>query len=210
MEGSAAVRFLNKILSGQNSLKLDILTFPEFQQLFIHQNASRRDDEGNESSKRGELIALYHDRYREDSARYRVVGIRALGQVAGCCAFGVTTNAKKNPPRRSYARVDIVITRRDFRRLNLAKLMVYATLDLILKQWGRELYSISCLCAHRAMSRIFESLGGFTLVRDERKGTLDAIFEVNNASVYRLRQSLNDLLLQTARTVLYHYRQNKH
>lgn len=198
---------LNRFLPEDDRLRLDFLTFTEFEKLLINQNAGRRLDEGDEASKRGELVPLYYDAYRQNTLGYEIVGVRATGTGAGCCAFGVTRNAQMAAPRNHYARIDIVITARSFRHLGFGKLMVYTVLDLLLQQRGQELYSLSCVCAHAAIARILRKVDGFMFGQHERKGTSEAVCAVTDESAGQLRTAVARLSASSAREALYHYRQ---
>ena len=199
--------FLNRFLPENDRLRLNFLTFTEFEKLLINQNAGRRLDEGDEASKRGELVPLYYDAYRQNTMGYKIVGVRAKGAGAGCCAFGVTRNSHRAAPRNHYARIDIVITGRSFRHLGFGKLMVYTVLDLLLEQRGRELYSISCVCAHAAIARMLQKVGGFTFVQHECKGTSEAVCAVTDESAGQLRTAVARLCASSAQEAFYHYRQ---
>lgn len=201
------VSFLNRFLPEDDRLRLDFLTFTEFKKLLINQNAGRRLDDGDEASKRGELVPLYYDAYRQNTPGYQIVGVRATGAAAGCCAFGVTQNSHRAAPRNHYARIDIVITGRFFRQLGFGKLLVYTVLDLLLEQRGRELYSISCVCAHQAIARMLQKVGWFTFVQHECKGTSEAVCAVTDESAGQLRTAVAHLCASSAREALYHYRQ---
>ena len=185
------------------------LNFQEFQQMLIQQNANRRLDEGNESSKQGELVALYFDQYKKSSSCYPILGIRIEKEPMACCAYGVTKNPNLSPPHQLYARIDIVIVNRILRRQGWGRVLVYTALDQIMDQWGEKIYSISSLCAHKGMRKILESVGGFGFNKDQQKQTWDGTLDVTPSALEKLKTRLKERLPASIKSAQYRLRQSR-
>ena len=88
------------------------------------------------------------------------------GTVAlGAVSFIVQANPHKPPPRDRFGRIDIVIVPESSRGLGLGRLLLTCATLYLVRHHGPEIYSISCLAAHPAVSKILESL---SFVPDDR------------------------------------------
>ena len=80
------------------------------------------------------------------------------GKPAGVASFIVETNARRDPPARKYARIDLVIVGTTDRGLGLGRLVMLALLTHLIETLGGELYHISCLAAHPAVAKVLSGL----------------------------------------------------
>ena len=74
-------------------------------------------------------------------------------------SFFIEKNKMKREERDHFARIDIVIVEKEFRRLGFGKLLVFTAIKYLLDRWGARIYSISCLAAHDAMAKILDDIG---------------------------------------------------
>ena len=81
-------------------------------------------------------------------------GSSALGAVS----FIVQANPHRPPPQDKFGRIDIVIVPEASRGLGLGRLLLTCAALHLVQNHYTEMYSISCLAAHPAVSKTLESL----------------------------------------------------
>ncbi len=84
--------------------------------------------------------------------------LREGGKPRGVLSFTVGVNKYRHTSPNKFARIDLVIVDKDCRKLGYARLLIFATLLHLLKTYGGNLYSISCLAAHKAIEKTLEKL----------------------------------------------------
>ena len=88
---------------------------------------------------------------------FEVLVFRSRGIPCGVVSLAVGTNHQKTDRRKQYGRIDLVIVDPEYRKLGISRILVLAAVSWLLDRFERSLYSVSCLAAHTAIARIFES-----------------------------------------------------
>lgn len=127
-------------------------------------------------------------------------------QPAAVISWLVDENPVHARPRNRYARIDLVITDPSFRGLGLARLLVIGALHELLESRGAELYSISCLAAHKAIERILEDLGFSDRPRGDKNYTHEEM-RLDDEAAEAFGTSLPGHFSTAARLVRYRLRQ---
>ena len=132
------------------------LRFSEFDKFAI---AHRREPQ---------LGSSYNDDPQQKNGLFDVLGLHYNGaQVASLSFFIEKNKMKKRDEPDHFARIDIVIVEKEFRRLGLGKILVFTAIKYLLDRWGARIYSISCLAAHDAMAKILDDIGFHTEQRPD-------------------------------------------
>lgn len=81
------------------------------------------------------------------------------GNLMGACSIFIEVNQVRRVVANCFCRIDLVVVRKEYRRLGVADALLACVLSCILQQEGEHLYSLSCLAAHVAIAEILKGLG---------------------------------------------------
>lgn len=128
------------------------------------------------------------------------------GEPIGGTSYFVQTNANRKHQENLWARIDLVVVFKTYRRLGLARLLVLFVLTQILEFYGDRLYSISCLAAHEAIGKILESIQ-FVAKPMNDKNFVHAELRVTRSSLEKTLHLLNGEAEKALRLVNYRFHQ---
>lgn len=112
----------------------------------------------------------------EGKQEEEVLVLLEKGQPLGVVSMVIQENLNKQTSRKSYVRLDLVITEKKYRNLGIGRLLMVCALIYILKTRGQQIYSISCLAAHKTVEKFLKKLSFQDHPRKEKKfwqGTLN-------------------------------------
>jgi GNAT superfamily N-acetyltransferase len=112
----------------------------------------------------------------EGKQEEEVLVLLEKGQPLGVVSMVIQENLNKQTSRKSYARLDLVIVHKKYRNLGVGHLLMVCALVYILRSRGSEIYSISCLAAHKTVEKFLKELSFQDHPRKEKnywQGTLD-------------------------------------
>ena len=105
------------------------------------------------------LGSSYNDNPQQKNGLFDVLGLHYNGAQVASLSFFIEKNKMKRQEPNHFARIDIVIVEKEFRRLGLGKILVFTAIKYLLDRWGARIYSISCLAAHDAIAKILDDIG---------------------------------------------------
>ena len=130
-----------------------------------------------------------------------ILTILCDGEPLGALSFIITQNPHRSGRRKCYGRVDLVIVDPSARGLGLGRVLILSAVSHMLRENGPELYSISCLAAHRAVAKVLEDVGFEGTQRKERNFVLMQVAvdsEGVNQFDARIAEATGDALRKTA------------
>ncbi len=105
------------------------------------------------------LVSCLDGKPRPTGSSLEILGVHCNLEPAGVVSLVLERNFRKSGAANSFGRIDLVIVPESFRRLGLARLLVFSGILYLLEKYGDRLYSISCLAAHPAIEKILSEVG---------------------------------------------------
>ncbi len=153
------------------------------------------------------LGSSYNDDPQQKNGIFDVLGLHYNGaQVASLSFFIEKNKMKKRQEPDHFARIDIVIVEKEFRRLGLGKILVFTAIKYLLDRWGARIYSISCLAAHDAMAKILDDIGFHAEQRPE-ENFIRATISFDEVNQDEFSALINSRLEDSIQLVRYRLRQ---
>ena len=158
------------------------------------------------SMREPQLGSSYSGNKEEANGIFDVLCLYHKGAQTASLSLFLEKNEMKKDHSDHFARIDIVIVEKEFRKNGLGKLLVFTAIKYILDRWGPRIYSISCLAAHEAMAKILEQIGFHGEQRANEDFIRESISfsEVNQAEFSAL---INERLSNSIQLVKYRLRQ---
>jgi len=100
--------------------------------------------------------------------RYETLIIYYGEHLVGGISFFIAKNNMRKNKSNLYGRIDTVIAPKRFRKNGISRALILFAIHYINLTFGARLYSISCLAAHDAISRVLEGLQ-FSDIRNEEE-----------------------------------------
>jgi GNAT superfamily N-acetyltransferase len=135
-----------------------------------------------------------------------ILTILCDGEPLGALSFIITENPHRPGRRKCYGRIDLVIVDPNARGLGLGRVLIVTALSHMLLENGPELYSISCLAAHRAVAKVLREVGFDGAQRKERNFLLMQV-AVDSESVDQLDARIAEATADALRKAAYRIRQ---
>ena len=148
------------------------------------------------------LVSLSDDNDDERS----IFTILCDGRPEGALSIVGRENPRRPPPRRSYARIDIVVVAPHARGMGLGRILILSALSYLLRDHGPDLYSISSLAAHGAVSHTLEDVGFVGEERADQNFTLMKI-DVDSKGIPPLQARLTEATEEALKKAAYRIRQ---
>ncbi|MZG54152.1 MAG: GNAT family N-acetyltransferase [Nitrospinae bacterium] len=116
--------------------KADKLLFRQF--LYMEPNLVSLVGDGNVEE---EILVLYNQ-----------------DQPVGTASIVIRKNLNKSVLPDHYARLDVIIVGKKYRNLGIGRLLIVCALIYILRNFGKQIYSLSCLAAHDTVKKKLKNL----------------------------------------------------
>lgn len=168
-----------------------------------------------DDGSKGQIESAYLDFYDKGDPHYGVIGAFWKEELLGASSFGVIENphfqvhtTDSAGRRRFYGRIDAAVVPPEHRGYGGGRWLIEACLLYMLEAWPGELYSLSTVAAHKAISFILTTLGGFKV--ESREGEVEEKISshVDDDRERELVNLLRDKIQQTASRVGYKIRQS--
>ena len=130
------------------------------------------------------------------------------GKPLGGTTFYVQANDKRKHHENLWARIDLVVVLKTYRRMGVARAVVLCVLVYMTKVYGDRLYSISCLAAHKAIERILRDLQFVTKPVGDKEYVHQEL-RVTKNSCKEILRLLNSEAEKALRVVSYRFRQEQ-
>ncbi len=111
------------------------------------------------SIREPQLDSSYNADPQEGKGVFDVLCLYYKGAQMATLSFFIEKNKMKKKEPDHFARIDIVIVEKEFRKMGIGQLLVLTAIKYLLDRWRAWIYSMSCLAAHDAMAKILDDIG---------------------------------------------------
>jgi GNAT superfamily N-acetyltransferase len=153
------------------------------------------------------LQSSYSGKRGDGKACFDVLTLYRKGQLLAALSYFVDTNPRRKTSDNLFARIDVVVTEKDYRGMGVGKLLVITALKYVMQRWGVHLYSISCLAAHDAMARILDSVG-FASEQRPNENYVRQTLSFTEVDRAEFAARIDRALAETIQRVRYKFRQD--
>ncbi|OIQ17867.1 MAG: hypothetical protein BM556_10600 [Bacteriovorax sp. MedPE-SWde] len=105
----------------------------------------------------GSLVSSYSKNSKSEQY-FQTIVIYYADHLIGAISFFVAKNEMRKVKNNLYERIDIVVVPKRFRGNGISKALVLLAIHYCNISFGNRIYSISCLAAHEAISRVLDGL----------------------------------------------------
>jgi len=140
---------------------------------------------------------------------FEVLVFRSRGIPCGVVSLAVGTNDQITDSRNQYGRIDLVIVEPEYRKLGISRVLVLAAMSWLLDRFGNSLYSVSCLAAHTAIARIFESDLAATVTQRAGGNFVHESLEISEETSPEIQKSVTQKLADAVQMTAYRLRQKE-
>jgi len=151
------------------------------------------------------LVSYLDDHDKTDTQQNDFIVAFGYNKQLGTVSLVSDINPKRKGVRKLFSRIDLVITDKSYRGMGVGRFLILSALLHLLKHYRAQIYSISCLAAHAAISHVLESL--------DFKGTLWQDRNFKHESLYLDKKTIEHHTgiyvkksIESAQSLNYHLR----